>query len=134
MSNLVYGKARDKFLNGDLDWTTGPIKAILVDVADYTVSGDVDQYLSDVPSAARVATSGSLTASSALGVANVANFSFSAVTGDPSEALVFYHDTGSAATSELICYIDTATGLPVTPNGGNININIDTGGNKLFKL
>jgi hypothetical protein len=34
----------------------------------------------------------------------------------------------------LIAFIDAATNLPVTPNGGNINIAWDTGTNKIFKL
>ena len=33
---------------------------------------------------------------------------------------MIYKDTGSEATSPLIAYIDTATGLPITPNGGDI--------------
>jgi hypothetical protein len=59
---------------------------------------------------------------------------FSAVTGDQSEALVIYKDTGSAATSPLIAYIDTATGLPVTPNGADVTVTWDNGSNKIFKL
>ena len=39
-----------------------------------------------------------------------------------------------ASTSQLVAYIDTATGLPVTPNGGNIQIVWDTGANKIFAL
>ena len=56
------------------------------------------------------------------------------MTGDPSEALLIYKDTGTEATSPLIAYIDTATGLPVTPNGGNITVTWDNGTNKIFKL
>jgi hypothetical protein len=47
---------------------------------------------------------------------------------------VIYKDTGTAATSPLIAYIDTATGLPVTPNGGDITVTWDNGSNKIFKL
>jgi len=36
--------------------------------------------------------------------------------------------------SPLIAYIDTATGLAVTPNGGDITIAWDSGANKIFKL
>lgn len=68
------------------------------------------------------------------GIANAAAATFSSVSGDQSEALVIYKDTGDAATSPLIAYIDTATGLPITPNGADITINWDTGANKIFKL
>jgi len=37
-------------------------------------------------------------------------------------ALILFVDTGVEGTSRLICYIDTGTGLPLTTNGGNINI------------
>jgi hypothetical protein len=48
---------------------------------------------------------------------------FTTVTGNSVEALVIYIDTTVAATSPLVAYIDTSvTGLPVTPNGGNISI------------
>jgi type IV secretory pathway VirB2 component (pilin) len=82
-----------------------------------------------------VATSGNLASkTSTNGVADAADITFTAVTGDVSEALVIYKDTGVAATSPLLAFIDTATGLPVTPNGGNINVVFDNGTNKIFKL
>jgi len=34
----------------------------------------------------------------------------------------------------LIAFIDTATNLPVTPNGGDIIVAWDNGANKIFKL
>jgi hypothetical protein len=135
MANALYGKGRQKFLEGGIAWLTDNIKAVLVDAADYTVSINTHEFLSDITAPGRVATSGNMsTKTSTLGVADVADFTFTAVTGDPSEVIVFYKDTGSAATSPLIAYIDTATGLPVTPNGGDINVQIDNGSNKLFAL
>lgn len=135
MANAVYGKGRQKFGEAAINWTADNIKAVLVDVADYTVAIDTHEFLSDVAGAGRVATSANMTGkTNVLGVFDVADFAFTAVTGDPSEAVIFYKDTGTASTSPLICYIDTATGLPVTPNGGDINIVIDNGSNKLFKL
>ena len=50
------------------------------------------------------------------------------------KALILYQHTGTDATARLIAYIDTATGLPVTPNGGDITIVWDDGPNKIFKL
>jgi hypothetical protein len=135
MANSLYGKGREGFLDGSIDWDTDTIKVVLVDAADYTVSIDVDDNLDDVPAGARVATSGALASKTVtLGVADAADFTFSAVTGDPSEALVIYKDTGTPSTSRLIAYIDTATGLPVTPNGGDINVVWDSGANRIFKL
>lgn len=135
MANAVYGKGREKFLNGDIDWANDDIKAVLVDTAAYAVSIDSDEYLSSIPAGDRIATSGNLASkTSTLGVADAADITFSTVTGDVSEAIVLYKDTGDAATSPLIAYIDTATGLPITPNGGDITISWDSGANKIFKL
>ncbi len=134
MANALYDKGRQKFLEGSIDWLNDTIKVILVDAADYTFS-QTHEFLSDVLAAARVATSGALTGkTSGSGIADAADVTFSAVSGDPSEALILYKDTGVEATSPLIAYIDSATGLPVTPNGGDITVQWDDGANKLFKL
>lgn len=133
--NQLYGKGREGFLGGDIDWDADVIKVVAVDVADYTVDINVHEFLADIPAVARVSTSDALTAKTkALGVAGAANSVFPAVTGDPFEAVVVFQDTGDAATSRLIAYIDEATGLPMAPNGGDINMNFDTGPNKIFKL
>lgn len=136
MANALYDKYRQAALEGGVvAYLTDNIKAVLVDLADYTVNLATHQFLSDVPSGGRVATSpnfGSKT--STAGVADAADLIFSAVTGDPSEIVIIYKDTGSAATSPLMAYIDSATGLPVSPNGGDINVAWDNGANKIFKL
>jgi len=88
-----------------------------------------------VPSGARVGTPQTLAGkSSTNGVADANDPTFPAVTGDQSEALIIWKDTGLEATSPLIAYIDTATGLPVTPAGGDIPVQWDNGANKIFKL
>lgn len=135
MANALYGKGREGFLDGSIDWDTDDIRVILIDAADYTVSIDVDDNLDDIPAAARVAVSGALTGKTVtLGVADATDVTFSAVSGDVSEALVIYKHTGVETTSRLIAYIDSATGLPVTPNGGDIQVQWDSGANKIFKL
>lgn len=135
MANALYDKGREAFLLGDIDWNADDIRIILIDVADYTVNLATHDFLDDVPAAARVKVSGALTGKSATaGVADAADVTLAAVTGDPSEALVIYRHTGTDSTSQLIAYIDTATGLPVTPNGGDIVIAWDNGANKIFKL
>ena len=135
MANALYDKSREGFLAGDIDWDTDVIKAVLIDAADYTVNLATHQFLNDIPLAARVATSNALTGKTVTdGVADAADFTFPTVSGDPAEALVIYQDTGVEGTSRLIAYIDTATGLPVTPNGGAINVTWDNGTNKIFKL
>jgi len=145
MANAVYGKARQAFLNGEIDWHDDDIKCLLIDATDYVVSIDVDQYCNKdtIPDAARVTNglSGNLTTKTeTLGVADADDETLSLVSGEECEAIVIFKDGGDGGVSQsgtndlLIAYIDTATGLPVTPNGGDIKISWDSGANKIFKL
>jgi len=137
MANALYGLGRERFLGGDLDWDAQDFRVILTDTADYTVSIDVHDMLDDVAAAARVKVSGALASKTkTLGVADAADVTLTAVTGDPCEALVIYQHTGVESTSALVGYIDTTSdaSLPVTPNGGDITIVWDSGVNKIFKL
>lgn len=135
MANALYDAGREAFLNGDIDWTSDDIRVILVDTGEYTVDLATHNALDDIDAGARVAVSGALTGkSSTAGVADAADVTFSSVTGAPSGALIAYKHTGTESTSLLIAYIDSATGLPVTPNGGNITVAWDNGTNKIFKL
>lgn len=129
MANALYAKGRESFLKGEISWSADNIKTVLVDTATYTVDLANHQFLSDIPSGERVATSANLTAkTTTAGTADAADVTFSSVTGDQSEALVVYQDSGAEGTSRLIAYIDTASGLPVTPNGGDISVQWDAAG------
>lgn len=135
MANQLYGKGRQKFAEGAIAWLTDNIKCVLVDTGAYTVAIDTDEFLSDIPGGARIATSGNLASkTTTLGVCDAADITFTAVTGTSIEALVVYKDTGVAATSPLIGYYDSATGLPLTTNGGDVPVTWDNGVNKMFKL
>jgi hypothetical protein len=136
MANALYDAARESGLKAGQKLDTDSIKVILIDAADYTVNLATHDFLDDIPSAARVATSAALgSKTTAAGVFDAADTLFASATGDPSEALVIYNDTpGTEATKPLLAYIDTATGLPVTPNGGDINVAWDNGSNKIYKL
>lgn len=56
----------------------------------------------------------------AYGTFDHANVTFTAVSGASVESLDYYKDSGVAGTSPLVCNLDSASGLPVTPNGGDI--------------
>ena len=68
------------------------------------------------------------------GVFDANDITFTSVTGDEFESLVIYKHTGTEGTSQLIAYIDTGTGFPLTPDGGNIDLTWDAGANKIFKI
>ncbi|MCB1764366.1 MAG: hypothetical protein KDI27_14680, partial [Gammaproteobacteria bacterium] len=59
--NSLYDKGREGFLGGDIDWDADDIRVILVDTNDYIVDLANHEFLTDVPGAARVAVSSSLT-------------------------------------------------------------------------
>jgi hypothetical protein len=135
MANFLYDLAREAFLDGNLSWGTDDIRAVLVDTDTYTANQATDDFLDVISAGNRVAVSGSFTSKTVTaGVADAADITFTTVSGDVSEALVIYHHTGVDGTSELIAYIDTATGLPITPGGGDITVTWDSGANKIFKL
>lgn len=135
MANALYDKGREGFLDGSIDWDTNDTRSILIDEADDTIDLSVDDNLDDRAALSRVATSGAMgTKTVTNGVADAADVTWSAVTGDPAESIDIYKHTGVESTSRLICNIDTATGLPVTPNGGDITAQWDSGTNRIFKL
>jgi hypothetical protein len=125
MANAVYPKYKQSLLNGDTNTaltgsgTTGLFVA-LVDTGAYTYSAAHQFYssLSGVVGTDQEITSVTLTD----GVIDGADVTFPSVTGNSAEALVLYRkNAGANTTWRLVAYIDTGvTGLPVTPNGGNI--------------
>jgi hypothetical protein len=124
MANAIYPTFKTALLNKECDLNTDTIVAYLVDLADYTYSA-AHEVLTDLPVAARVAnvTLGSLTIAS--GVFDSADPTFTSVTGDVSEAIILYDST----SDNLIAFYDTGvTGLPVTPNGGNIAVTVNASG------
>lgn len=118
----------------DFDEAGDDIRLILIDTADYTVDTAVHDFLDDVPGAARVATAALANQSVTTNVFDADDVTFSAVTGDSVEAMVLYKHTGVDSTARLIAYFDTATNMPVTPNGGDITVAWDNGANKIFAL
>lgn len=126
MANALYPSYRNLLGTTGLNLTTLDIRVILIDLADYTYSAAHD-FLNDVIAGGRVATSSALTSPTfgtvSTGTFDAADVTLSSVTGDVSEALIIYEHSGTESTSDLILYLDTGiTGIPVTPNGGNINI------------
>jgi len=122
MASALYPKAKESFIsqNPSIDLDTDTIKAALVDTGTYTYSA-AHQFYSSVSGV--VGTPVTLTSKTVTnGVFDAADVTFTAVTGNSVEAIIIYKDTGSAATSPLIAYLDSGTGLPVTPNGGDITI------------
>lgn len=145
MANQLFDVSREKFLKGEIDWLNDDIFVSMVDttgvsgILAYTTMNDfapgkfkapTDGVIAGIQLTGKTATSGA---------ANAAGVTFTAVAADANqlEALIIWtKPSGTTLPSEWIpiAYIDSAVGLPITPNGGDIIVVWDTGGNKIFKL
>lgn len=130
MANALYPKWKEQLLQftANNNLSSGTVKVALVDTGVYTYNS-ADQFYSTLSSAV-VGTPQTIGSKSFTnGVFDGGDVTFTAVTGNSVEALVLYVDTGTASTSPLVAYIDTSvTGLPVTPNGGDITITWNASG------
>ena len=134
MANAMYVKGLENILAGSWSWGSN-IKVVLVDSADYTLNIATDNDLADIPAGGRVATSANLgTKTQTDGHADAADFTYTTVTGDQCEYLVVHFDSGTPGTSLLICNIDTATGLPITPNSADIDVIWSNGTDKIYTI
>lgn len=122
MANSFYLTGANAFNLGAIDATSDTLKLALVSSA-YTPNLTTDQFLNIISGGAIVAAGVALTSVTSSGATlSAANTVFTSVTGTAAAYLVLYKDTGTSSTSQLIALFDTATGLPVTPNGGNITV------------
>ncbi len=133
MANAVYLEYKQSLLTADANTAltgTGAtgLYAALVDTGTYTYSSAHQFYSSLSGIVGTDQEIGSVT--TADGLVDGADVTFAAVTGASVEALVLYRkNAGANTTWRLVAYIDTGvTGLPVTPNGGNITITWNASG------
>ena len=125
MANGLYAPFKQRLLNKELDLDTDVVKAIIGDTATYTVNLTTHDDLVDVAGIVATATLASPTI--AAGVFDTADFSWTAVSGSTCEYILLYDDTH--ASDALIVYYDTGvTGMPLTPNGGNIAATVNGSG------
>ncbi len=131
--SALFDPGREGFLDGSIDWDTGDIRAMLV-LSTYTFDA-TDKFISDLGAVDNGRSAALGTKTVANGVAGAANTSLVATAASACNAIILFQHTGSDATARLICYINPATGLPLTPAaGGTVNISWDVGANKIFKL
>jgi hypothetical protein len=121
MANRFYGLGLHDFAEGLISFSSDTQKAALVSSASYTPNFTTDHYLSVIPGGAIIAAGVALTSkTNVLGTLGAANTIWTSVSGSQAAFIILYKDSGTSSTSPLWGYIDTATGLPVTPNGGDI--------------
>ena len=134
MANAIYPEYKQGLLEAaanvslNVDTTTDGPFVSLVDTGTYTFSAAHD-FFNDITGV--VGTDQRITAPTvADGTLDGTDLTYTAVSGATVEALVIYrHNSGANTTWRLVAYIDTSvTGLPVTPNGGNITVTWNASG------
>jgi hypothetical protein len=134
MANAIYPKWKETLMkaeaNSELDSAEGAtgVYVAMVDTGTYTYSS-AHQFYSSLSGV--VGTDQEiLTKTQTSGTFDGDNVTFTGVTGNSVEALVAYRKNGGANTTwPLVSYIDSGvTGLPVTPNGGDISITWNASG------
>ncbi len=131
MANVVQPSFREYMVELAIAGGTpvsGTLKAVLLDLASYSYDSAHDFY-SDI-SAHAVGTPTEITNLTFTGgLLDGDNLVLASVTGDESEAVAIILDTGVEATSPFVAYFDTGvTGIPVTPDGSDIEVNFNASG------
>jgi hypothetical protein len=142
MANTLFDPGREGFLLGEIAWVTATVKAHLTRGYTFTAS---HKFLTDATGAGAtlVATVTLAGRSGANGHANATSpTTFPTVTTGAACTSILLVQTSAPAggadlatsAQRLIGYIDNALILPVSPNGGNIDVGWATGTDKIFTL
>lgn len=140
MANALFNPGREGFLLGEIDWDTAVMKVALV--RSYTFNA-AHKFVSDVTTASGVlhATSAALASKTGTsGTADAADITFTTPAANASAHSLLYFQSSAvggggdvaATLQRLIAWVDTGTGLPVTPNGADISVVFNASG--LFTL
>lgn len=141
MSNALFDPGREGFLDGTIN-SGMKIRAYLIDTGAYTFSA-AHKFLSSIPSGARIAGPSPFftTKTATNGVFDADDSTITAVIGASIEAVAIVRAAATDGAADdvdtaqrLIAWIDTATGLPFTPNGGDVIMTWDSGALRIFKL
>lgn len=141
MATIVFDELRNAQLGNPthsvIDFDTDTIASSLLDATDanggtaLTASNVVDY--ADVNDATVVhdeeAHTSKTVGSVGVGIYNAADTVCSTVSGDAADYLTVHKNTGTPTTSPLALVFDSdTTGIPVTPNGGDITVAWAAGG------
>jgi hypothetical protein len=140
MANALFNPGREGFLLGEIDWDTAVMKVALV--RSYTFNA-AHKFVSDLTGAGGVlhATSAALASKTGTsGTADAADITFTTPAANATgHSLIYFQSSAvtgggdvAASAQRLIAWVDTGTGLPVTPNGADIQVVFNASG--LFTL
>jgi hypothetical protein len=135
--SAIYPKFKQALMTGaansDLDGTEGDdgVYAAMIDTGTYTYSA-AHEFYSDLSGIVGTPVE-VLNKTQTSGVFDGDNVTFTAFSGSSVEAVVLYRkNSGANTTWRLVAYIDSATGLPLTPSGADLEIRWNASG--IFSL
>lgn len=128
----VFPKGGEKMFSGAINFETDTIKVVAIPEA--YVYDPADEFLADL--GAVIGTAQTLAGKSvAGGVFDATDIDFgNLAAGSSIGSLVFYKDTGSAATSPLLLHVTDVTGFPVDTNGSGVSMRWSNGAAKILSL
>lgn len=122
MANFIYKKAKEGMLNGQIDIDSTNLKVVFIDTSKYSANEDINQFLSDIPSNARVHTSLALgNVSTTLGVLDADDMAMT-YDGLSFQAIVLCQTGSTDENSRLISFIDTSEGLPFAQTSESVSL------------
>lgn len=124
MSNFIYGKAKEAFLNGLIDMSNDQIDIIFTK-STYVPSQSSDEFVSDINISDITTTAiGLNNVTNTLGVIDADDVLVTDYPGTAFNAVIIFQANTSAEDSRLIAYIDTSEGLPFSGTNEVIDITI----------
>lgn len=140
MANQLTDTGREGFLAASYGWKAGSLPATWTPYIVGSMGNVLNSIvtLSDIPAAVWRARGTYLAnKTTASGIADADDTVIAAV-GSAGSATAHYivlvNETGASQSSLVGAVIDTATGMPFLPNGGDVQIVWDSGANRIFKL
>lgn len=132
MPNGLYKSYREQLLEGAFTLSSQALDISLLDAGTVDPALETHDFYDDLVTA-EIATFADLVGKSVTdGIFDCTDVTFTTVSGATVEDFTIFEDDTTDGTSSLIVNFDTATGLPLTPNGADVTIQFDSGSNKVF--
>lgn len=132
MASDFYTKALTKIGNAQIDFDSDNLILLFLTASHYTPNKATDEFISDIPSNGIVKRSDVLAGvTQEAAIVDATDPTVTSVSGSQIDYVALAKYTGNDATSPLICLWESGTGLPLTPNGGSVQVQFDNGTNKV---
>jgi len=134
MANRIPGAFYEEMATGTINFASETVRCIAVDSSLLTTAPENLQYVDEVDSAARIATT-SVTTPGVSRTGDIVTLTadnpvFATITGEgvTVDHLVYYVEEATEATSPICAVVDEATGLPFAPAGVETTVLLSGGG------